>query len=85
MKEKLRYISNNIKSYRARMGYTQEQMASILDITRNTYCDYEVNVQKVKVETLQEVADILHCNLSDFFVRFNVTKRDKITTKENEN
>lgn len=73
MKEKLQYISNNIKSYRIRMGFTQEQMAEKLDISRITYCDYEVNVQKTKIETLQKMADILQCNLTDFFVQPNVT------------
>ena len=67
MKEKLQYISNNLKSYRMRLGYTQEKMAQILDISRNTYCDYEVNPQKLKIETLQDIADILQCKLSDFF------------------
>ena len=73
MKEKLKYISNNLKSYRIRMGYTQEEMAEMLGIARVTYCDYEVNPQKVKVETLQQIADILKCNLSDFFIEINVT------------
>lgn len=74
MKEKLKYISNNLKSYRVRAGYTQEDIAELLGITRNTYCDYEVNPQKVKVETLQTIADKLNCKLSDFFVESNVTK-----------
>ena len=73
MKEKLQYISNNIKSYRVRSGYTQEQMAEKLGITRISYCDYEVNVQKVKIETLQKIADILQCELADFFIQHNVT------------
>lgn len=73
MKEKLKYISNNIKSYRARFGFSQDKMAEFLGISRVTYCDYEVNPQKVKIETLQQIADILKCKLSDFFAEFNVT------------
>ena len=79
MKEKLQYISNNIKSYRIRLGYNQEKMAKILGISRITYCDYEVNPQKLKIETLQDMADILKCNLSDFFVQLDVTESN---TKE---
>lgn len=79
MKEKLSYITNNIKSFRARAGYSQEQMAELLDVSRATYCDYEVNPQKVKVETLTNIADVLKCNLSDFFVEFKVTDSDKKT------
>ena len=77
MKEKLKYISNNLRSYRARAGYTQDKVAEILGITRTTYCDYEVNPQKVKVETLQQIADILNCKLSDFFVENYVTYSNK--------
>lgn len=73
MKEKLRYISNNIKSFRVKSGLTQEKMAELLGVSRVTYCDYEVNPQKVKIETFQQIADILNCNLSDFFVETNVT------------
>ena len=77
MKEKLKYISNNLKSCRIRMGYTQEEVAEMLGIARVTYCDYEVNPQKVKVETLQQIADILKCNLSDFFIEINVTNSNE--------
>lgn len=73
MKDKLKYVSNNLRSYRARAGYSQEQLAEILRVSRTTYCDYEVNPQKVKVETLQQIADILNCKLADFFVEINVT------------
>lgn len=32
MKEKLKYVSNNMKSYRARLGYSQEDMAEFLEL-----------------------------------------------------
>lgn len=77
MKEKLKYVSNNLRSYRARAGYTQDKVAEILGISRITYCDYEVNPQKVKVEMLQQIADVLNCKLSDFFAENNVTYSNK--------
>ena len=73
MKDKLKYVSNNLKSYRVKVGYTQEQVAELLGISRVTYCDYEVNPQKVKVETFQQLAELLKCNLSDFSIETNVT------------
>lgn len=76
MKEKLNYITNNIKSCRARAGYSQEQVADLLNISRATYCDYETNPKKVKVGTLQEIADVLNCNLTDFFMEIKVTNSD---------
>ena len=77
MQEKLKSISNNIKSYRVRLGYSQENMADIMGLSRATYCDYEGNPQKLKVENLLQIADILKCNLSDFFVECIVTKSYK--------
>lgn len=84
MKEKLKYVSNNLRSYRARAGYTQDKVAEILGISRITYCDYEVNPQKVKVEMLQQIADVLNCKLSDFFVENSVTYSNKKLETEEE-
>lgn len=82
MKEKLQYISNNLKMYRTRIGYTQEKIANILNISRATYCDYEVNPQKLKIETLQDIADVLKCDLSDFFVQISVTESNDISSND---
>lgn len=78
MNEKLNYISNNIKSYRVKMGYTQEDMAEILGVTRKTYNDYEIKPEKVKVETYKKIAHVLNCKLSDFFVETNVTNSNNL-------
>ena len=77
MKEKLKYISNNLKSYRVKMGYTQEDMAEMLGITRNTYCNYEVQLRKLTIEKLTNIAKILKCDVADFFVKTNVTESNK--------
>ena len=82
MKDKLSYVSNNLKAYRVKMGYTQEKMAEILGITRTTYCDYEVNPSKLNVEKLNNIAQILNCELSSFFVKPNVTESNNFEEKE---
>ncbi len=82
MKDKLSYVSNNLKSYRVKMGYTQEKMAEILGITRTTYCDYEVNPSKLNVEKLSNIAQVLNCKLSSFFVKPNVTESNTFEEKE---
>lgn len=81
MKDKLKYITNNMKSYRVRAGYSQDEMADLLGVSRATYCDYEVNPQKVKIETYNKISDILKCDLIDFFVEHDVTNCD-IETEE---
>ncbi len=85
MKEKLQYISNNLKMYRTRIGYTQEKVAKILNVSRATYCDYEVNPQKLKIETLQDIANIFKCDLKDFFVQFEVTESNIDNQNTNNN
>lgn len=82
MKDKLSYVSNNLKSYRVKMGYTQEKMAEILGITRTTYCDYEVNPSKLNVEKLNNIAQVLNCELSSFFVKPSVTESNISEEKE---
>lgn len=77
MKEKLKFISNNLKSYRVRAGLSQDEMADKLGISRATYCDYEVNPQRVRIEIYKRISDIVGCKLSDFFVELNVTNSDR--------
>ncbi len=84
MKDKLKYISNNMKSLRNRVGLTQDKMAELMEISRVTYCDYEVNPQKVKIETFQQIANILECKLSDFFVEYNVTNSNNVIKEKKE-
>ena len=80
-KEQLKYVTNNMKSQRSRFGYTQEKMADLLGISRATYCDYEVNPQAVKIGTFKKMADVLQCELVDFFIISNVTESN-INQKE---
>jgi len=81
MKERLKYISNNMKSYRVKLGLTQDSIAKLLGVSRATYNDYETNPQMVKIETYRKMADILNCNLVDFFMETGVTSGD-VTQKE---
>lgn len=76
MNTELKYVSNNIKSQRVKNGLLQSDIAIMLGVSRTTYCDYEVNPQKVKIETFQKLADLLNCKLSDFFVENKDTKSD---------
>lgn len=77
MKEKLKYISKNMKFLRRKNGLVQEEVAHLLGVSRVTYCNYEKNPQRVKIETLQNMADIFECQLVDFFMIGKDTKSDK--------
>lgn len=74
MSEKLTYITNNMKSLRMRCGLSQEETADLLGVSRTTYCDYETNPLKVKIETFKKLSEIFNCELFEFFLQNNVTK-----------
>lgn len=83
MQDKLNIISNNLKSARTKIGLSQKEMAELLGVSRATYCDYEVNPQRVKMETYLKISEILKCNLIDFFIEPNVAKSDIIKNNNN--
>lgn len=66
-KEKLEYIAGNIRACRARVGLSGNECAKKLGVSRQAYSRYETNPAKVKVDTLDKIASILNCKLSDFF------------------
>lgn len=74
--EKITYVTNNMRSLRVRCGFSQEEIAKILNVSRTTYCDYEVNPQKVKVSTFKKLANVYGCKLVDFFMENNATVSD---------
>lgn len=77
MSDKLIYVTNNMKSLRNRIGLSQQETSEKLGVSRTTYCDYEVNPSKVKLETFKKLAEIFGCELADFFKEFKVTKSDE--------
>lgn len=60
-------VSANIKKYRAEKGYSQQDMANKLNVTRQTYNAYENDPLNLKVSILIEMAVILECHVNDFF------------------
>ena len=52
-------IGKNIKKARAEKGYTQEQLAQKLSVTRNTISNYETGHSNPDIEMLQMLAEAL--------------------------
>ena len=63
-----REASKRIKSLRALKGFTQEEMADKLKLSRKVYANYENNPYAVPMKKLVPVADLLGCKVGDFFV-----------------
>ena len=52
-------IGKNIKKARSEKGYTQEQLAQKLCVTRNTISNYETGHSNPDIEMLQLLAEAL--------------------------
>lgn len=65
---KTKDISNNIKAERQRAGFTQAEIAEVLNVTRTTYGSMERNPENVKYKTLEKLAEAFGCTVTDFFV-----------------
>lgn len=60
--------SRRIKSIRALKGFSQEEMADKLNMSRKVYSRYENRPYAVPMDKLVPVADILGCKVGDFFI-----------------
>ena len=55
-------IGENIKTYRQKKGYTQEEVANRLHVTRQTISKWEKNYSVPDAEVLVKLADVLSLN-----------------------
>lgn len=53
------YIGNRIRKHRVDKGYSQEYMASQLDMSQNGYCKIENDKVDVKLHTLRRIVQVL--------------------------
>lgn len=53
-------FSEQLKKARLARGYTQQQVADAIGITKSTYCGYETNKRKPDVHKIKQLADFLH-------------------------
>lgn len=69
MTEDNEVISRNIKAVRTQRGYTQGQVANMLNISVPTYIRMENYPLELKFVKIKELAKVLKCSVSDFFVK----------------
>lgn len=58
-----------LKSQRESSGYTQKQLAELLDIAPRSYQRYELGEREPNIETLIKLADIFQISLDDLVGR----------------
>jgi DNA-binding XRE family transcriptional regulator len=57
-----------IKEFRINAGYSQSQMALLLNMSKSYYCDLENGKYPIKLSTLCNIAKIFNVDSSDLFV-----------------
>ncbi len=62
-------ISRNIKSCREKYGKTQENVAEILKISKQTYLNMENNPLNYSINKLNNIAIAIGCNIDEFFLK----------------
>ncbi|NLJ95878.1 MAG: helix-turn-helix transcriptional regulator [Clostridiales bacterium] len=58
---------NNLKLARKTRGYTQDEIAKLLNIAKSTYCHYENGNRKPNIDTLERIARILYISIDELF------------------
>lgn len=57
-------IGQNLCKLRKANNFTQEQVAEYLNINRSTYSNYELGEREMPFDLLEQVADLLGCDLA---------------------
>ena len=67
-------IGKNIKKYRMRKGLKQRELAEALYLSDSFIAKLEsITHQTISIDTLEEIAEVLDCDIRDFFDR-DITK-----------
>lgn len=63
----------NMISYRSRKGFTQDDVAKILNVSRDTVNRWENDCDRVNIATLAKLGELYDCSVADFFTLINAT------------
>ena len=60
-------LRKNIKGLRVKAGYTQDQAAEKLELSKETIYRWEKEPQKMPITKLAVLAQLYNCTVNDFF------------------
>lgn len=66
-KEFMKTLGERIKEARTQAGFTQEQLAEMLNLSRGTIARYELGEIEPKLQNLAAIANVLHVS-SDYLM-----------------
>ncbi|MGN0554599.1 MAG: helix-turn-helix domain-containing protein [Candidatus Fimenecus sp.] len=64
-------ITQRIKMLRKQNGYTQQQVANAVHISRSAYSQYEMGLKQPTIDTLYQLADLYKCSIDYLVGRYN--------------
>lgn len=70
-------MRTNMINRRKELGLTQEEVASKIDRSRNTYASYELGTITPSLDVGIKIKKILKTNNDDIFLNTRVTENDK--------
>ena len=60
-------FGQNLAFYRKIAGYTQQQIADMLNINRTTYTKYETGASEPSIEIMKKLSEILKVDINSLF------------------
>lgn len=67
-------LSQNLKKIRLKNGYTQKEIAEILDIKVQRYKSYELGSCEPSIQTIKNIANIYDINIHWFLEKHDILK-----------
>lgn len=75
-------VGKNIKKYRIKKGLKQRELAEALYLSDSFIAKLEsVTYQSISIDTLEEIANILDCDIRDFFDKSILENEEKKNKK----
>ena len=75
-------VGKNIKKYRIKKGLKQRELAEALYLSDSVIAKLEsITYQSISIDTLEEIANILDCDIRDFFDKSILENEQKKSKK----
>lgn len=75
-------MNNRIKQFRLKSKFTQQQLADLMDVTRQAVTRWESGTVEPSTENLIQLAYIFDCSVDELICNDLVTPKEKIIIKE---
>ena len=73
-------IAKNIKCLREASGFTQENIAGFLGITRSAYSNYETGDRELPFQVMEKLADLYGCDMYMLYSEDDSVMEDVLVT-----